>query len=154
MFSCVLMLMLSLFAPSSLENLQDNAVILSLFIFALFILSSLMKRDLTISKCFIHVNAIQLIQRQCLLCQVGNVRIRKLPKVLLYHDDSIRHRLHAVAHTGSVNINKNKRLCDVPYTYSIFILLTGAFTALNISSSTQSVYLPCCMSWFFSSTRQ
>ena len=45
MFSCVLILMLSLFVPSSLESLQYKAVILSLFSFALFISSSLMKRD-------------------------------------------------------------------------------------------------------------
>ena len=49
---------------------------------------------------------------------------------------------------------KNKRLHnDVPYTYSIFTFLTGALATLKISSSTQSPYLPCRMSWFFSSTR-
>ena len=36
---------------------------------------------------------------------------------------------------------------------SIFIFLTGALTTLKISSSTQSVYLPSCISLFFSSTR-
>ena len=41
----------------------------------------------------------------------------------------------------------------MPQTYSIFILLIGAFTTLNINSSTQSVYLPCWISWFFSSRR-
>ena len=39
------MLMFSLFVPASLESLQYKAVILSLFSFVLFILSSLMKRD-------------------------------------------------------------------------------------------------------------
>ena len=39
------MLMLSLFVPSSFESLQYKAVILSLFSFALFMSSSLMKRD-------------------------------------------------------------------------------------------------------------
>lgn len=37
--------MISLFVPSSLESLQYKAVILSLFSFALFMSSSLMKRD-------------------------------------------------------------------------------------------------------------
>ena len=45
MVFCVLILMLSLFVPSSLESLQYKAVILSLFSFALFMSSSLMKRD-------------------------------------------------------------------------------------------------------------
>ena len=39
------MLMFSLFVPASLESLQYKVVILSLFSFVLFILSSLMKRD-------------------------------------------------------------------------------------------------------------
>ena len=41
----------------------------------------------------------------------------------------------------------------MPYTYSIFTFFIGALATLKISSSTQSPYLPCCMSWFFSSTR-